>query len=164
MSIVNYPEKFKTLNLSFRASPKYALALAAIFLTLSAAVVILFTMGIKMYLADMYIMRSLNTNDINQRIEKIKKAIVLAPYRDVYYINIANNYMSLANKEAQGSKDQAVIENSLSLAIEQGKKALEIAPNSVNNLEAMALIYENASLYTSGALEWAENLYKKTAE
>ena len=161
MGIINYPEKFKNLNLSFRTSPKYALALAAIFLTLSAAVVILFTLGVKMYLADVYVNQSLKVADINQKINKINKAIVLAPYQDVYYIGLANNYMSLANQEAQGGKNQTIIENSLSSAIEQGKKGLEIAPNNVSNSEAMALIYENASFYVRGALEWAEALYKK---
>jgi len=164
MAIINYPEKFKTLNLSFRASPKYALALAAIFLTLSATVVILFTLGVKMYLADIYVMQSLKTADINQKIAKINKAIILAPYQDVYYINLANNYMALANQEANGGRDQAVIENSLSLAIDTGKKALALSPNNTSNNEAMALIYENASFYVQGALEWAENLYNKSIE
>ena len=161
MAITNYPEKFKNLNLSFRTSPKYALALAAIFLTLSAAVVILFTLGVKMYLADFYVKESLKNPDVGQKIVKINKAIILAPYQDIYYINLANNYMTLANQEAQGKRDQAIIENNLSLAIEKGKKAVEIAPNNVVNSEAMALIYENASFYVRGALEWAEALYNK---
>lgn len=164
VSVINYPEKFKNLNLSFRASPKYALALAAIFLTLSAAVVILFTIGIKMYLADIYMMRALKTDDIKQRIEKINKAIILAPYQDIYYLNLANSYMALANKEVNGDKNQTIIENSLSSAIETGKKALSLSPNSASNNEAMALIYENASFYVQGALEWAENLYNKSIE
>jgi tetratricopeptide (TPR) repeat protein len=164
MAIVNYPEKFKTLNLSFRASPKYALALAAIFLSLSAGVVILFTMGLKMYLADFYVMQSVNASDINQKIEKINKAITLAPYQDIYYINLANYYMALANQEATGAKNQTIIENSLASAIDMGKKALALSPNSTSNTESMALIYENASFYVQGALEWAENLYNKSIE
>ena len=164
MAIVNYPEKFKTLNLSFRASPKYALALAAIFLTLSAAVVILFTMGVKMYLADVYVMQSLKTTDLNQKIAKINKAIILAPYQDIYYLNLANNYMTLANQEVNGARNQTVIENSLSAAIDTGKKALALSPNNTSDNEAMALIYENASFYVQGALEWAETLYNKSIE
>ena len=161
VAIINYPDKFKDLNLSFRASPKYALALAAIFLSLSAGVVILFTLGVKMYLADYYAKQSVLAADLNQKINKISQAIILAPYQDVYYINLANNYMAVANQEAQGGRNQSVIENSLSLAIEKGKKAIEISPNNVADSEAMALIYENASFYVRGALEWAETLYNK---
>jgi len=161
VAITNYPEKFKNLNLSFKASPKYALALAAIFLTLSAGVVIVFTMGVKMYLADFYVMQSLKTTDTTAKIQKMNKAIILAPYQDVYYINLANDYMALANQEVNGAKNQTVIENSLSAAIDSGKKALAIAPESINDNEGMALIYENASFYVRGALDWAENLYNK---
>lgn len=164
VAIIIYPEKFKAVNLSFRSSPKYALALAAIFLCVSAGVVILFTMGLKMYLADIYNKQSLVENDINQKIVKLTKAIQLAPYQDNYYLNLANHYMTLANQEAAGDRNQSVIENNLSLAIESGKKAIELAPNKADNNEALALIYENASFYTRGALEWAEDLYNKVSE
>jgi len=164
IAIVIYPEKFKTVNLSFRASPKYALALAAIFLCVSAGVIILFTMGLKMYLADIYNRQSLVASDTNEKIIKLTKAVQLAPYQDNYYLNLANHYMTLANQEARGDRDQVVIENNLSLAIERGKRAIEIAPNKASNNEALALIYENASFYVRGALEWAENLYNKVIE
>jgi len=164
VAIANYPEKFKELNLSFRSSPKYALALAAIFLTLSAGVVILFTMGVKMYLADVYALQSTKTSSFDQKINLLKKAIVLAPYQDIYYINLANNYMTRANQEVNGGRDQTIIQNNLSLAIDTGKKALNLSGNNASNNEAMALIYENASFYVRGALEWAENLYNKEIE
>ncbi|MBU2081530.1 hypothetical protein KJ962_02345 [Patescibacteria group bacterium] len=163
VSIVTYPEKFQNISLTFRASPKYALALAAIFLTISAGVVILFTMGIKTYLADVYAMKSIKTADLDQKINYLSKAVQLAPYRDIYYINLANNYMAKANQEATGGKNQSIMETALTSAIDNGKKAVEIAPNNVADNEALALIYENASFYTRGAWEWAENLYKKTA-
>ena len=161
-AIIVYPEKFNSINLSFRASPKYALALAAIFLCVSAGVVVLFTLGIKTYLADVYARESLGAPTLEEKIEKLERSIVLAPYRDVYYINLANHYMALANREAQNSGQG--FENYLSIAIERGKKAVEIAPNKASNNEALALIYENSSFYIRGALEWAETYYNKAAE
>jgi len=163
-AIILYPERFKTIKLSFRAAPKYALALAAIFLCVSAGVIILFTMGLKMYLADIYARQSLVAGDINERVAKLNRAIVFFPYEDSYYLSLANHYMAVANQEAIGGQDQAKIENNLALAIETGKKALSIAPNKASNNESLALIYENASFYTRGALEWAENLYNKLVE
>jgi len=158
-----YPEKFQSIKLSFRSSPKYALALAAVFLCMSAGVVILFTMGMKMYLADVYAKKASALN-INEQVVELKKAATLFPYEDSYYISLANNYMALANGEAGGAKDQAKIESNLSLAIEAGKKSVDISPNKAANNEALALIYENASFYTRGALEWSENLYNKVKE
>lgn len=157
-------DKFKVLKLSFRASAKYALALAAIFLSVSAGFVVLFTMGLKMYMADFYANKSLAAADETKKIELLGKAVTLAPYQDIYYLNLANNYMILANKEALGARNQQSIQSNLSLAIENGKKAIELAGNKAANNESMGLIYENASFYTRGALEWAEQLYKKEIE
>lgn len=159
-----YPEKFKALNLSFRASAKFALALSAIFLSVSAGVVVLFTMGFKMFVADIYAQSSLNQSDASAKIDKLTKATQLAPYQDKYYIELANNYLALANREAAGSADPTAIGNYLNLAIDSGKKAVELSPNNAADNESLALVYENASFYVRGALEWAETLYKKDAE
>ncbi len=161
ITIAGYSEKLKSINLSFRASAKYALALAAIFLTVSAGVVILFTMGLKMYIGDTLAKKSLVATDLEQRINIMNRAIQIAPYQDAYLLNIANNYMALANQEATTGNDQTLISNALSLAIEYGKRANEFAPNKVSNIEALALIYENASFYVRGSLEWAEKLYEQ---
>jgi len=163
-ALVMYPDKFKDLKLSFRASPKYALSLAAIFLCVSAGVVVLFTMGLKMYMADTYAKNSLLTSDVAKKVELLNKAITLAPYQDSYYLSLANNYMALANQAAISSKDQAVIGDFLAKAIESGKKAVDINGNKASNNESLALVYENASFYTRGALEWAEQLYEKVSE
>ncbi|MFA6106978.1 MAG: tetratricopeptide repeat protein [Patescibacteria group bacterium] len=160
-----YPEKFRSISLSFRASPKFALALAAVFLTVTAGVAVLFTMGAKIYLADFYARKAEKTESFEAKIENLNKAVSLSPYQDVYYLSLANNYMALANNEAMTeAKDQNKIQNYLSLAVTAGKQATTINPNQAASNESLALIYENASFYTRGALEWAENLYNKVSE
>lgn len=159
-----YPEKLKVISLTFRSSAKYALALAAIFLSVSACVVILFTMGVKMYLADYYAQKSLAVSDPLVKLSYLEKAVTLAPYQDAYYLIIANSYMGLANQAANEGKDQTTIGQNLSLAINKGRKAVELSPNKAANNESLALIYENASFYTRGALDWADNLYNKEIE
>jgi len=163
-SINVYPERFKDVLLSFRASPKYALALAAIFLSVSAGVVILFTMGIKMYWADVYAKNAMASSDIDQKIEILSRAIQLSPYQDTYYMNLANTYMAKANQLALGGDQQAEVGINLNKAIVQGGEAVKIAKNKAANTEALGLIYENASFYTRDALGWSEQNYNKTAE
>lgn len=160
VAMVMYPEKFSELKLSFRASAKFALSLAAIFLCVSAGVVVLFTMGLKMYMADMLAKNVLTTGSVEEKVAALNKAIALAPYQDVYHLSLANSYMALANQAAVGQKDQSIIGNNLSLAIESGKKSVELNKNKADNNEALALIYENASFYTRGALEWSEQYYQ----
>ena len=163
-AITMYPDKFQTLKLSFRASPKYALALSAIFLCVSAGVVVLFTMGLKMYIADTYAKQAMASENNDTKIELLQKSVLKTPYQDSYYLSLANNYMARANQLALAGKDQVEISRNLSLAIESGKKAIDINPNRASNNESLALIYENASFYTRGALEWSENLYNKVIE
>ncbi len=164
VAITIYPEKFQTINLSFRAAPKYALALAAISLTVFAGVVVLFTIGLKTYMADMHAKTALMTDDNGVKVESLSRAVTLAPYQDKYFLSLANAYIAQANKAVVDNKGSEEINSKLSLSIENGKKAVELAPNSASNNESLALIYENASFYTRGALEWAEQLYNKLAE
>jgi tetratricopeptide (TPR) repeat protein len=164
VGLVMYPEKFTVLNLSFRASAKYALALAAIFLFVSAGVVVLFTMGLKMYMADVYARDAMLANNLNEKISHLNRSIQLADYQDIYYLNVANHYMALANQAAVRGDDQTAITSNLSRAIDSGKQAVDINPNKASNRESLALIYENASFYTRGALEWAEQHYEKVIE
>src|SRR3989339_19917 len=163
-ALTMYGEKFRELKLSFRASPKYALALASIFLCVSAGVVILFTMGLKMYLADSMAQKSLQAATLNEKIAKLNQAISLAPYQDNYYLNLSSHYMALANQAALKGQDQNDIVNSLRLAIDNGRKSVELGENKAANHESLALIYENASFYTRGALEWSEQLYNTLAQ
>lgn len=164
VAITLYSEKFKSIKLSFKSSPKYALALATIFLVVSAGVMIFLTMGIKMYLADIYVAKAMVENDSAKKIVKIKKAIALFPYQDKYYLSLSNLYMGVVRDEVSKGKNQIVIENNLNMAIESGKKAIEIAPNKASNNEVLAAVYENASFYTKGSLEWSESLYNKLIE
>ncbi|MFA6551427.1 MAG: tetratricopeptide repeat protein, partial [Patescibacteria group bacterium] len=166
--VVDYPEKFKEIKLSFRSSPKYALALAALFLLVSAGVVVLFTSGFKIYLADFYASKALNAGtDYQAAVNDLNRAIATADYQDEYYLRLSRLYINMANQEAQkgGSADINAIQNYLSSAILAGKKAVDLSPNSVANKESLALIYENAAAYNiTGALEWAEKLYTEVTQ
>jgi len=164
VSVNTYPEKLSTLNLSFRSSPKFALALAAIFLSVTAGVAFLFTMGIKIYLADIYAKKFVTETDSEKKIQAISKSISLANFQDSYYLSLGNYYMSLANQEVSGGKDQNKIQNYLNLALQNSKRGSELNPNYVASIEALAIIYENASFYTRGALELAESNYAKVIE
>lgn len=160
--VVSYPEKFKEFSLSFRSSPKYALALSSLFLLVSAGVVVLFTSGFKIYLADVFALKAVAAED-EAAIAYLERAIATTDYQDQYYLRLARLYMGMANQlVADGGEDMDVqkIQNFLSLAIAAGKRAVDLAPNSVVNKETLALIYENAAAYNvGGALQWAEKFY-----
>ena len=159
-----YAEEERALKLSFWASPKYALALAAVFLSACAGIVILFTIGIKMYIADTFVQKAQANPSVNERIAELNRAIELFPHEDVYYLRLSGEYLNQANQIAGNGGSQVEIVNNLNQAINAGKVAVEISPNKAENIKSLAMIYENASLYILGALDWAQNYYNKLAE
>jgi len=164
--IIDYPEKFKELKLSFRSSPKYALALSSLFLLVSAGVVILFTSGFKIYLADFFANKASRVEG-EHAIEYLNRAIATADYQDQYYLRLSRLYLSLANSEAAkgGADNLEMIRTYLSSSILAGKQAVQLAPNNVVNKESLALVYESAAGYNiQGALEWAEKYYTEITQ
>jgi len=162
LAILLYPDRFSTFKLSFRSAPNYALALAAIFLTVSAGVVVFFTLGFKMYVAELNVQKALTTTNIDEKIVNFNKAIELFPYRDDYFVSLSNVYMAKANQETvKQNPDTASIQEYLALAITAANKAIDMSPNRARNREAIATVYENAAFYTRGALEWSETHYEE---
>lgn len=167
-AVINRQEKAKQFTFSFQASARENLTLAGLLLFVSASVVVMFAMGFKIYLADVYAKESLNAPSIEEKIEKLNKAISMSPNRDIYYIALANNYMALANNKAASGGNQTEISDNLNASIRNVKKALELNPNNVINNESLALIYENTSNYIGGGIvEWIKSLedaYNKVIE
>lgn len=156
---VVYSDGGKEINLSFNISQKFNLLLATIFLLVSAGVISMFTMGIKIYMADLYAHQTVNNPVLEERVDKLNKAIKLAPYQDVYYLNLADSYIAMANKEAAGAQDLNKILTNLNQAKKNAEEAVKIAPEKTANQEFLALIYENISIYTKGGvLVWAKTL------
>ncbi|GEM_PF-790353 len=147
---------------------KQGVVLAVAFLIVSAGVIAVFVFGAKMYLADFYARESLAAKSLDEKISKLDKAVRLTPYQDVYYINLADSYVALANREANAGKDKDKILTYLNYAINYARAAVEIAPEKAGNNEILALVYENAAVYTNGGITvWArslEDLYAKIIE
>lgn len=158
-----YPEKLRIFNLSLKSPAKSALTTAAIFLAVAASIVGLFAFGFKMYLAEIHAADAVAAEDLNKKAEKLGQAIALFPYYDAYYVGLAESHMSLANTAIK-ENDQNKFSQYLNSAVASGKKAVELSPQKAANYDSLALVYENASLYAKGVLEWAENLYSKVKE
>lgn len=154
-------EKIKTLKLSIKYSPKYALALAIIFLVMAAAILIIFSLGLRMALGEYYAGNSYAKTNIEDRINSLNKAIALAPYEDNYYLAQTNNYILMANKMYSDGKNKTDVANILDLAIQTGERAVALSPAKAVNYEVLAFAYENASSFIDGSLAEAEKLYKK---
>jgi cytochrome c-type biogenesis protein CcmH/NrfG len=161
------PEKH--LSLSLKASPKYALALAFLFMVVSAGVAFMFVFLGKIYAADVYAGiadRQVYSNQ-EDSIMKMSKAIKLYGKEGKYYGQLGQYYMILANKEAMKSekeRDLQKVEQYLRFSIAATKQSSDLNKNDVNSTEVLAQIYENAGLYVVDSLNLAGDAYRRGLE
>ncbi len=153
------------LQLSLKASPKFALALAFIFMVVSAGVVFLFVYIGKVYAADIHAGRAAKmvAQKPTEAIKDLGRAIKFNRRESNYYVQLSQYNMALANQEAtKNPKTQDVnkIKQFLTNSIAMAKQAKNMEPNSVGSVEFLALIYENAGLYVADSLKLAEENYQ----
>lgn len=157
------------LILSLKASPKYALALAFVFMVVSAGVVFLFIFVGKIYAADMRAGSAMRAQKITAdgSVTKLAGAISWNNKESRYYILLGQELMSLANEETlKGEKDRnlGLIQDYLNNSISSVNQAKNLAPKDVAATEALAQIYENSGLYVTDSFKLAQDNYKKALE
>lgn len=157
------------LTLSLKASPKYALALAFVFMVVSAGVVFLFVFLGKIYIADMRAGSSIKEAKITQEgsVKKMAEAINWNNRESRYYILLGQQLMALANEETKKGEDERkldLIQGYITNSIAYANQAKVISPKDIITIEALAQIYENSGLYVSDSFALAEEHYKKAQE
>ncbi|NTW27224.1 MAG: hypothetical protein HGA36_02800 [Candidatus Moranbacteria bacterium] len=154
------------IALSLKASPKFALALAFVFMVVSASVVFLFIFVGKIYLADMRAGLAMRQEKITAdgSVAKLAGAISWNNKESRYYTLLGQELMSLANEEAlksEQARNIGLIQDYLNNSIASVGQARDLAPKDVASLEALAQIYENSGLYVSDSLALAKESYEK---
>jgi len=154
------------IRLSLKASPKYALALAFIFMVVSAGAAYLFVFIGKVYAADIYAGLSSKQSQVTEgdSIYKMGRAVSLNKQESKYYVNLGRQYMVLANNEMlkkDSDKNINAAQKYLNGSIGAVASAKNISPKDVSNVEALAQIYENAGAYVADSFKLAEDNYKE---
>ncbi|MFZ2300223.1 MAG: tetratricopeptide repeat protein [Candidatus Moraniibacteriota bacterium] len=158
------------LQLSLKAAPKFALALAFIFMVVSAGVAFLFVFMGKVFVADVYAGKAISLSTAGPNRDSanlLLRAIGSYPQEGRYYTRLGQEYMALANIEAgKGEQDRSVdaITFYVREAIAAGEQGRRLMPNDVLATESLGLLYENAGLYANDALPKAEELYGRSLE
>lgn len=156
------------LELSLRATPKFALALAFVFMVVSAGVAFLFVFMGKVFVADVAMGKaSRQTASVDGTIPQYIKALRFYPQEGRYFTRISQEYMALANIEGRKPENERDVNRIAFLVREgvaSGNRAKDLMPNDVLSTEALGLIYENASIFATDALPRAEETYKRALE
>lgn len=156
------------LNLSFKASPKFALALAFIFMVVSAGVAFLFVFIGKVFVADVLAGQTARASVVSEDSTKaLTRAVSLYPQETQYRIALGQSFIALANGEAAKPAEEGdanLVVAYIREAIAQTEAAHKMSPTSVRAAESLGLIYENSSLYTAEALTKALESYESAIE
>jgi tetratricopeptide (TPR) repeat protein len=152
-----------------KASPKFALALAFVFMVVSAGVAFLFVFLGKVYAADIYAGSAARQGSANQEnaIVKMGRAIQFNSQESRYFSQAGNYYMMMANVEAmKGEKDRDIqkIQQYLNYSISAMRQSGDMSKNDISSVEALAQIYENAGLYVADSLDLASQSYRRGLE
>lgn len=157
----NAKEEYSTLSL--KTSPKYALALAFVFLVVSAGVVFLFVFLGRVYVADVLVGIASRQQTITEEssVKKINKAINLYSKEGRYYTLAGQQYMILANNEfLKGEKaDKNLISQYLEKSIVLTAKGKELMPKDVMAVFTLAQAQENKSVYLAQFFDQAITSY-----
>jgi tetratricopeptide (TPR) repeat protein len=152
------------LNLSLKASPKFALTLAFIFMMVSAGAVFLFVYLGKVVTAE-FVMGAIAREQklTDQSLSSVSNAIGMYGKEGRYYAQWGQMFMILANEEmlkGEGNRDVNKIQSYLNNSISASKAGNDLMKNDVASVESLALVYENAGLYVPNSLNLAEETYK----
>jgi tetratricopeptide (TPR) repeat protein len=154
----------RCIRLSLKASPKFALTLAFIFIIVSAGVATLFVYVGKAYVADIYAGNAIREKEVTESgsIASLKKAINLNGKEGRYYSRVGQEYMVLANQEAlkkEGQVDTGKLTTYVGWSVNSAKLGVEKMPNDALAVSVLAQIYESLSLHVSDTLELAGKSY-----
>lgn len=141
------------LNLSLQSSPKFALALAFVFLVVSAGVAFTFAFIGKAFYADVLAAQAMQSSIGNaDGISKMSKASKYMPQESRYVSYLGQIYLTMATQEAnKPEKDRNVdaIKNDIQSANGLVKSANTMSPNDIIVQEILAQTYEN-TLFLAG--------------
>ncbi len=160
-------ERYRALSL--KASPKYALALAFIFMLALGGVMYVFVFMGKILVADIYMKKGAisTTHTEESSIKPMRDAIMLYPNEAGYYTRFGQEYRILFNGEVLKAKDQQnteAIQIYLDGAIRSSNAAKEFAPNDVNTVDGLAQVYENSVMFVDKSVDLAEQFYNRALE
>lgn len=168
----SYSEKHSLYSFSLTMSPKYALSMAFLFIVISAGVVFLFVSAARVMVADTYAGSAVRAKEVNESdsVSRLLKAISIYPAEGHYYVRVGQEYMVLANQEAIKKQEgkEAVDNQKIRQYLENATQAVlrgrDLLPGNVAAQEAVAQIYDAASLFVADAPKKAEEEYGKAAK
>ena len=157
---------YNSLKVSLKASPKFALTLAFIFMIICVGVTFSFIFIGRLYVADIYAGLAAREDKVSEEgsINKLLKAVTIYGEEGRYFSRIGQEYMLLANQEILKDKNSANVQYYINEAIRFSVEGRNLLKNDVFAVESLAKIYENTGIFVPDSLKLAEESYLRALE
>lgn len=164
-------EKIPAMSVSFDRTSPFASILSFAFVVVLVLTISVLYLGGSYYYADILYQKGVNLanakSDLDGGTVKIKDAVMLNPYNDLYLRTLSQAALQKVTQEIakpQSAERDANIQNLIATAINIGKRSTDLAPLNVDNWVQRAAIYRAVIGYVSGAEQWAFDAYNEASK
>lgn len=164
-------DRIPAMSVSFDRTSPFASVLSFAFVVVLVLTISTLYLGGSYYYADILYQKGVNLvndkNDIENGTIKIKDAVVLNPYYDLYLRTLSQAALQRVNQElakTQSAERDTNVQNLIATAINIGKRSTDLAPLNVDNWAQRANIYRSVIGYISGAEQWAFDAYNEASK
>lgn len=161
-------DKIPAMSVSFDRTSPFASLLSFAFVVVLVLTISALYLGGSYYYADILYQKGLNLvnvkNDLENGTVKIKDAVLLNPYHDLYLRTLSQAALQRVTQEIakpQSAARDANVQNLIATAINIGKRSTDLAPLNVDNWTQRATIYRAVIGYINGVEQWAFDAYSE---
>ncbi|MBU2036967.1 tetratricopeptide repeat protein [Patescibacteria group bacterium] len=159
------------MSVSFDRTSPFASVLSFAFVIVLVVTISALYLGGSYYYADILYQKGVNMvnakGDLENGTIKIKDAVLLNPYNDLYLRTLSQAALQRVTEEIaqpQSPQRDANVQNLIATAINIGKRSTELAPLNVDNWTQRAGIYRSVMGLVSGAEQWAFDSYNEATK
>jgi len=157
--------KYRKISFSFKKLPEVGLVINVLLLILVFALLGLFYMGGRFYLAEVKFRQPVADNQ--QLVQSLEKTVNLNGFRENYRRALSQIYLINAWAEARKPAEEQNIQLLQALAagsIQQARLASSLSPNLVSSWENLGAIYRDSQGLVGGTLPFALESFAKATE
>ena len=162
--------KIPSMSVEFDRTSPLASVLSFVFVIVLVMTISFLYLGGSYYYADILYQKGLDLisakSDVDNGIVKIKDAVVLNPYNDLYLRSLSQAALLRVNAELtkpQSAERDSQVQNLIATAINIGKRTTDLSSLNVENWSQRADIYRSVMGYINGAEQWAFDAYKEAS-
>lgn len=155
----------KKIGFSFKRIPEIGLIFNVIVLILFFALVSMFYLGSRFYLAEAKLSQPAESNE--EVIRTFESAVNLNQYRASYRQTLSQIYLASAWNEVNKGEEERntqLLQNLAAGSIQQARTATSLRPNSISAWENLGVIYRDSRGLVGGTLPFAIEAFSKAKD